>query len=199
MLTVLGVWELPFRSETGWLKRVAEGWQLAPIVSVASGLPLRVLDGSFQEFGQSSLGAVSEAVRTGSGGTDAGRHNVTPASGSCGSSGTLNIFANPQAVCSQFRPLQLSVDTTSRGGTLRGLKIWNLDLSLTKKVVLTERTRLTFSSEFFNIFNHVNFLDPGVSGYAGGGVSLQSPQTFGVITTQGNDPRQIQLGLRFDF
>ena len=72
-------------------------------------------------------------------------------------------------------------------------------LYLTKKVVLTERTRLTFSSEFFNIFNHVNFLDPGVSGYAGGGVSLQSPQTFGVITTQGNDPRQIQLGLRFDF
>jgi len=37
----------------------------------------------------------------------------------------------------------------------------------------------------------VNFLDPTVS--------LQSPQTFGVITTQANDPRQVQLGLRFDF
>jgi len=37
----------------------------------------------------------------------------------------------------------------------------------------------------------VVFLDPAVS--------LQSPQTFGVITTQGNDARQIQLGLRLDF
>ena len=199
VLTVLGVWELPFRSEKSWLKRIAEGWQIAPIVTVASGLPLRVLNGSFQEFGQSSLGAQSEAIRIGSGGTDAGRHNVTPASGQCGSSGTLNIFANPQAVCSEFRPIQLSVDQTSRGGTLRGLKLWNLDLSLTKKISVTERTSVTLSSEFFNIFNHVNFLDPGVSGYAGGAVSLQSPQTFGVITTQANDPRQIQLGLRIDF
>jgi len=162
---------------------------------VASALPLRVLDGSGQEFGQSSFGAVSEAVRIGSGGTNAGRHRVTPTSGAGSSaSGTgtgLNIFADPQAVFNQFRPTQLSVDTTSRGGTLRGLKSWNLDFAFAKKTVLTERTRLTFSAEFFNLFNHVNFLDPTVN--------LQNPQTFGVITTQGNDPRQIQLGLRLDF
>jgi hypothetical protein len=102
-------------------------------------------------------------------------------------------------VCSQFRVIQLSVDRTSRGGTLRGLRPWNVDLSLAKKIAITERTKLTFSSGFFNLFNHVNFLDPAVPGIAGGAVSLQSPQTFGVITTQGNDPRQIQLGLRFDF
>jgi hypothetical protein len=95
-------------------------------------------------------------------------------------------------VCSQFRPVQLSVDTTSRGGTLRGFGGWNLDLSIAKKIYLNaERTRLTFSAEFFNTFNHIVFLDPAVN--------LQSPQTFGVITTQGNDRRQIQLGLRLDF
>jgi len=158
-------------------------------------LPLRVLDGSGQEFGQSGFGAVSEAIRTGSGGTDAGRHNVAPTSGagsSASGSGTgLNIFGDSQAVFNQFRPTQLSVDTTSRGGTLRGLKLWNVDLSIAKKTAVTERTMLTLSAEFFNAFNHVNFLDPAVN--------LQSPQTFGVITTQGNDPRQIQLGMRFDF
>ena len=168
---------------------------MAPILTVASGLPLRVLDGSGQEFGQSSFGAVSEAVRIATGGTTAGRFNAAPTSG-CGSSASgsgsgLNIFADPQAVCNQFRPIQLSVDKSSRGGTLRGFKPWNLDMSLTKKIAITERTSLTFSSAFFNLFNHVNFLDPAVS--------LQSPQTFGVITTQGNDPRQIQLGLRLDF
>ena len=196
VFTVLGVWELPFRSEVGWLKRIAGGWQVSPILSVASGLPLRVLDGSSQEFGQSGFGAVSEAIRIQSGGTDAGVHGVAPTSGagsSAAGKGTgLNIFADPQAVLNEFRPVQVSADTTSRGGTLRGLKPWTLDLSFAKKILLpTERTRVTFSAEFFNIFNHVNFLDPATN--------LQSPQTFGVITTQGNDPRQIQLGLRFDF
>jgi hypothetical protein len=204
VLTVLGVWDVPFHSQVGWLKRVVGGWQLSPIVSVASGLPLRVLDGSGQEFGQSSFGLGSEAIRIGSGHTDAGVHQVAPATGAGSSASAkgsgLNIFADPQAVLNEFRPIQLSVDTTSRGGTLRGLKSWNLDLSLAKKIPLpVERTKLTFSAEFFNTFNHVNFLDPAVAGVAGGAVSLQSPQTFGVITTQGNDPRQIQLGLRFDF
>lgn len=64
----------------------------------------------------------------------------------------------------------------------------SMGLSFAKKIKLTERAGLIFSAEFFN---HVNFLDPAVN--------LQSPQTFGVITTQGNDPRQIQLGLRLDF
>jgi len=195
VLTVLGVWELPFHPKGGWLKRVAGGWQVAPILTVASALPLRVLDGSGQEFGQSSFGAVSEAIRTSSGGTNAARHNVAPTSGagsSASGSGTgLNIFGDPQAVFNQFRPTQLSVDTTSRGGTLRGLNLWNLDVSLAKKTAITERTTLTLSAEFFNFFNHVNFLDPAVN--------LQTPQTFGVITTQGNDPRQIQLGLRIEF
>ena len=121
---------------------------------------------------------------------------MAPATGTgssaSGKGSGLNIFANPDAVLKQFRPVQPSVDTTSRGGTLRGFGSWNLDLSIAKKIYLqAERTRLTFSAEFFNTFNHVVFLDPAVN--------LQSPQTFGVITTQGNDPRQIQLGLRFDF
>jgi len=196
VLTVLGVWNLPFRSQNAWVKRAVGGWQLSPIVSVASGLPLRVLNGSGQEFGQTSFAFGAEAIRTGSGDASAGVNRVAPTSG-CGrsASGTgsgLNIFADPQAVCSQFRPVQLSVDTTSRGGTLRGFGSWNLDLSIAKKVYLNaERTRLTFSAEFFNTFNHVVFLDPAVN--------LESPQTFGVITTQGNDARQIQLGLRVDF
>jgi hypothetical protein len=193
--TVLATWELPLRANTGWLNRILGGWDVSPIISVASALPLRVLDGSGQEFGQTSLGAVSEAVRIRSGNTESGIHRVAPNSG-CGSSASgtgsgLNIFANPQAVCSMFRPIQASVDKTSRGGTLRGLKPWDVALGIRKKTTVTERTSVTFGAEFFNLFNHVNFLDPAVS--------LQSPQTFGVITTQGNDPRVVQLGLRLDF
>ena len=196
VFTGLAIWDLPFRSENAYLKRVVGGWQLAPVISIASGLPLRVLDGSSQEFGQTSFGFASEAIRTGSGDISAGVHQVAPSTGAGSSAGGtggsgLNMFADPQAVVNQFRRVQLSRDTTSRGGTLRGLKSWNLDLNLAKKIVLTERTRLTFSSEFFNLFNHVIFADPAVN--------LQNPQTFGVISKQNNDARQIQLGLRLDF
>ena len=196
VLTVLGVWELPFHGQAAWMKRAMGGWQVAPIVSVATALPLRVLDGSGQEFGQSGFGASSEAIRIGSGGTGADVNHVAPTSGAgssaSGKGSGLNIFADPQNVINEFRAIQLTNDTTSRGGTLRGLPAWNLDLALAKKIPLpNERMSVSFSAQFFNIFNHVTFLDPAVS--------LQSPQTFGVITTQGNDPRQIQMGLRFDF
>ena len=196
VLTVLGVWELPFHGQAAWMKRAMGGWQVAPIVSVATALPLRVLDGSGQEFGQSGFGASSEAIRIGSGGTGADVNHVAPTSGAgssaSGKGSGLNIFADPQNVINEFRAIQLTNDTTSRGGTLRGLPAWNLDLALAKKIPLPkERMSVSFSAQFFNIFNHVTFLDPAVS--------LQSPQTFGVITTQGNDPRQIQMGLRFDF
>jgi Carboxypeptidase regulatory-like domain len=198
VFTLLGVWELPLRPQSSWLKEVVGGWQVSPIVSIASGLPLEVMNAgsSGQEFGQTGFGVASEAVRIGSGNASAGVNHVAPTTGAgstaSGKGSGLNVFADPQAVLNQFRPIQPSVDTTSRGGTLRGLKNWNVDLAFAKKFKLpSERASLGFSAEFFNLFNHVNFLDPVIS--------LQSPQTFGVITTQGNDPRQIQLGLRFDF
>ncbi len=196
VMTVLGSYELPFHASGAVLEHVIGGWRVSPIVTLASGLPLRVLDGSGQEFGTTSSGASSEAIRISSGDTSAGRNRVTPPSGSCGSSAGgsgsgLNIFSNPVAVCAMFRPVQPSVDKTSRGGTLRGFKPWDAALSVAKKTTVTEQTSFTFTAEFFNLFNHVNFADPAVS--------LQSPQTFGVITTQGNDPRAIQLGLRLDF
>src|SRR5206468_320904 len=81
VFTVLGVWQVPLHSQRGWVNRVVGGWQFAPIVSTNSGLPVRVLDGSGQEFGQTSLGEVSEAIRTSSGNTGAGRHNVTTTAG----------------------------------------------------------------------------------------------------------------------
>ncbi len=44
---------------------------------------------------------------------------------------------------------------------LRGLPVWQLDLSLRRQFNLTERANLQFRAEFFNLFNHPNFGDPG--------------------------------------
>src|SRR5205807_10574954 len=43
---------------------------------------------------------------------------------------------------------------------LRGLGLWNLDVRFGKSTKITEKIRAEFSFDFFNIFNHPNFLDP---------------------------------------
>jgi hypothetical protein len=68
----------------------------------------------------------------------------------------------------------------------------NLDLGLFKnnRFGTDGRYNLQFRSEFFNVANHVQF---GV-----GGMSLGN-STFGVVSSQANLPRQVQLALKFLF
>jgi hypothetical protein len=194
---LLFLYDIPFHSSSRFVNEVIGGWQIAPIFTAYSGLPLDVLDGSHQAFGQTTFGSYADAIRTGPvsfGGVNGGvtgsggiGTNGNPAKGGTG----LNIFPDPAAAYAGFRPVEASVDTTSRGGTLRGLGAWNLDMTLAKKFRITEQMNMTFSAQMFNMFNHVNFADPTVN--------LQSPQSFGVISQQANNPRAIELGLHLDF
>ena len=74
-----------------------------------------------------------------------------------------------------------------------------LDFSLFKDFKLTERFRLQFRSEFFNILNHPNFNAPGTgAGAIPGSLDFKSPN-FGLIGSTRdapNDPRQIQFALK---
>jgi hypothetical protein len=80
-----------------------------------------------------------------------------------------------------------------------------LDLSFFKNFQLTERFRLEFRSEFFNILNHPNFNYPGFGGNGVVGVSGASnfnDSTFGQIgsTRDGAfSSREIQLALKLYF
>jgi hypothetical protein len=201
VFNVLGLYQLPFGKSGNSLERhLFGGWSVAPIWSWYSGLPLKVSAGSSQEFGQSS-GASASAVPIApdtfgnsvhSGVTGDPVTNVAtsgnPAKGGTG----LNLFGNPVAVFQSFRPILLSQDTNGNiSGTLRGMARWNVDLSVAKKILYTERVSSTLTMQMFNIFNHVQFNDPSTS--------LQSPSSFGVISTQLNAPRVIELGIHFDF
>jgi hypothetical protein len=103
----------------------------------------------------------------------------------------FNLFANPQTVYADFRPIQVSQDTRSARGVPRGLPYWNFDLSLAKRTPMTERIAFLFSADFLNTFNHVVFNDPTLS--------MQDPESFGVLSSQANNPRAIQFGLRLEF
>ena len=76
---------------------------------------------------------------------------------------------------------------------------------LFKDFQLTERFKLQFRSEFFNILNHPNFNAPGFGGngvVAIGGANNYTSSNFGDIGSTRDapyDPRQIQFALKLYF
>jgi hypothetical protein len=70
----------------------------------------------------------------------------------------------------------------------QGLKLW--DLSLVKRVRLTDRVRAQFHAEFLNAFNTPVFNNPNTD---------PTNVDFGKVTVQNNLPRDIQLALKLLF
>ena len=84
-------------------------------------------------------------------------------------------------------------------GFLRTMRWINMDVVLAKDIPITEKKRLQFRAEAFNVFNHMILAAPGTSiapSYANGGISYG---TAGVITNIANTPRSLQLAMKFLF
>lgn len=203
-----GVWsyDLPFRSSNPVLKRIIGGWNVSGIFTARSGDPLRVTE-STQVWGCClALGFATPAIPTASPSTMGTTVNSNVAgSGNTGTTGNpatggsgLNIFADPAAVFSKFRPVNIASDTRSgRGLPLRGLPRWNLDASISKSTSITEQIKFRLSFDFFNLFNHLDFNNPALA--------LTGQTQFGVLTGQLTPTnrtagsRWIQIGARIDF
>jgi hypothetical protein len=86
--------------------------------------------------------------------------------------GPVNITGNPGAGTPYFDVLafrdpssalatgQFRYGTTGRNA-YRGPGYWNLDFSLFRRFSLTERFKMDFRTEAYNIFNHPQFANPG--------------------------------------
>lgn len=212
-------YELPFgkgrlKNSHAALNKLTGGWYAAGVFRRSSGVP-ELVSISGQAFGGGEIfatpagmlalaptntlgGGLHSGVAGGTVNTPLGPVDVgtagNPANGGTG----LNYFANPGAAFLNFRPALISSDTNDgRNSPVRGLGFWNLDMRFGKATKITEGTRMEFSFDFFNIFNHPNFLDPSFD--------VTNPTTFGVINTQLvpadriQGSRWIQFGLRFDF
>jgi hypothetical protein len=102
------------------------------------------------------------------------------------------MFTNPVAVYDTVRPAILGIDERDGGdGPISGLGYLNVDMSVKKNLVVWETGSLEFSSVFYNVMNHLDFANPSLS--------ILSPTSFGVTKTQGNSPREIQMGVRANF
>jgi hypothetical protein len=196
-----------FKGKKGILGHALNGWALAPLFQARTGFPVQVgintgTNANCQSFGEMNCASGSTyenavLIAPYTGGSSAHKNltlsgtiglNTNAARGGTG----INMFANPDEVYAQFRRLILGLDTRGGGaGRLYNLPQWNLDLSVAKEFKFTERVGMSFLAQFANVLNH---FQPGTPS-----LNIDTPQSFGHITSQANTPRQIEFGLRVHF
>lgn len=78
---------------------------------------------------------------------------------------------------------------------------WQIDLGMSKEIVFTERARMQFRSEFFNVFNHPQYgLPQATYGVQGFGQITQTVNTLTPVSPVGSGtPREMQFALRVEF
>jgi hypothetical protein len=165
-----------FLSGNSWMNEVVGNWQANVIVTAQTGLPFTpVLANSTTNNGSSSLPYKVPGVST---------HVPNP-----NISEWFNTSFNvPGAVWAT--PPQYTFGDPGLRNTLVGPHRTNVDFSLFKGFTITERFRLQFRGEMFNVLNHPQFDLPAATiGQAG----------VGTITNVVGNPRDIQLGLRLTF
>ncbi len=170
-------------------RQVFGGWQVSSIVSIQSGTPFTVFNNSADFSGFNQFNDRPDVVGTGplhhdnsnpDAAFDKTYFSSTPPTGRVGTSGR-NQYYGP------------------------GLQNWNF--AVAKVFPLgTERVRLRFRADFFNLFNHTNFANPvanqssgnfgKITATVGSAVATAVGTTAGVL---GGGPRVIQGALRVEF
>jgi Carboxypeptidase regulatory-like domain len=173
-----GVYELPVgrgRAFGSSMSRPVEmligGWQVNGILNVQSGSALGI-------SGRNTVNLFTEAFRVNSN----GRNPVLEGD----AHDRLNRWFDT-TVFSQPAPYTFG-NVSPLIANLRNHHINNVDLSLFKQFTITEKLRIQFRAEAFNAFNRVRFSSPNTD--VNGGAN------FGKVTSQSNDPKQMQFGLK---
>jgi len=195
------VYDLPFAKGNRWLG----GWNLSGIVSVQSGADFSINNTTVDSNKDTQFNDRANYIGPGTI-TDAINHNVSPATGYLNSGaanwGMLNGATTPNQTgiaCPASVNLGLWCEGRALGqmerNTLIGPGFFNTDLGFGKSFKITERAALKVEGNFFNIFNHPNFLPPDAN--LNDGNFGQSTSTFS--NQQSGGPRITQLAVRFDF
>jgi hypothetical protein len=175
-LVLSGNFDLPFgRGATG-IGKVLSGWVLNGIFTAQRGVPLFLTTAANQT---GSLGGGSRPNSTGTSANLEGRAQER-----------LNRWFDT----TQFTaPPAFTYGNVSRTlPNVRSHGINNLDFSIFKNTRFgpEERMNLQFRAESYNLLNRVQFDNPGTA---------FGTAQFGVVANQLNDPRLLQLALKFAF
>jgi hypothetical protein len=169
------VWAIPAPNFRGPASRLVKGWELTSITTWQSGFPFSVFSGMDNSFS----------------GVGNDRADFTGASLSQVRLGGLSHAQEIQKFfdTSRFAPNVVGTFGNSGKNILRGPRFFSTDLGLIKETNITEQVKVQFRAEFFNVFNNVNFGNPGTTFGTPG---------FGRITSA-SDPRILQLCVKLIF
>jgi hypothetical protein len=192
-LALSGIWELPFGRDRRWASsagRLADaligGWSVQGIGQYQSGRPVSFHDRNIYFNGD------LDALKTDySGSTDLPVFDIS------------GFYFHDAAVQTNGvdDPVKQRADQRIRlANNLRyfpsripglrgqGLQLW--DISIVKRIRLTDRVRAQFHAEFLNAFNKTVYANP---------ITDPTRADFGRVTSQNNLPRDIQLAMKLVF
>jgi len=181
-------------------RQVFGGWQISGITSIQTGTPFTVFNSSQDFSGFNQFNDRPDVVGTGP------LHQDNRNPDAAFDPAYFGCVTAPKLDCTKAVPPTGRLGTSGRNQYYGpGLQNWNF--AVAKVFPLgTERVRLRFRADFFNLFNHTNFANP---------VGSQSSGNFGKITATvgsatatavgttagvvGGGPRVIQGALRVEF
>jgi len=166
------VYEFPFFSrQQGIFGRMLGGWEVGAILSLYSGSPLGITQQTNNTFSQ--------------GGGQ--RPNWIGINARIDSATVDHWFDIPQFTNA---PSYAYGNVARTLGGLRSDGLQQLDATLTKNTIIHENLKLQFRAEFFNFTNTPQFAAPGTA---------LGANTFGVVSSQNNQPRVAQFALKLLF
>jgi hypothetical protein len=229
-VTVNAIYELPFGpgkrylADEGVLGKILGGWELSSVGTWHTGHPLTVTLGLGGTIDSGPFAGLAQTylLPDGNDQTNQRPDRVPGVSLYLPGGGKNGVpLINPAAFTAP--PTDVNGNFTRFGnagnGIARALDIWQVDLAITKETKIAERVSVQFGVQAFNVFNHVQFGDPGnlqlnygqqtdALGNPFGSDVILVPSDFGLITNTVNGlgtntgtglPRQLQFMLRFKF
>jgi len=162
-----------------WVSRLLGSWQVSGIETLQTGLPFTPQLG----YNPSNDGDSRNPVRP----------SWNPAFVGPIVTGGPSQYFNPNAF---EPPLDGTYGNVGRN-SLEGPGLVETDFSLAKNIPFSERFKLQFKVEFFNMFNHTNFNTPNTIVFTS--PSAGPSPTAGEITSTATTSRQIQFGLKLSW
>lgn len=196
-LQMYGVYDLPFGkgyryANEGWASHVLGGFQISGVVSVMSGLPIYVIQGSAPNLLAGGSGQVPNQLSP--------DIQILSGIGIASQVGAANAgpwFTNTVQGVNCTTNCAWAPETGARFGSGGRNNVWGpgffeADLSIFRTFSISEQVKLQFRAEALNATNHANFANPAAD---------VTGANFGFVTgTYGpNQSRQWRFGLRFSF
>jgi hypothetical protein len=181
-------WSVPTPSGARWVRAIAGGWGADGIITARSALPVDITDSYNVAFGRYAF-----------------RPNIVPGQ-------PIYLHGSQYPEGKAFNPAAFVINPNAQGdlgrNSLRGFDLAETDLSLRRTFSVTERLRLLFRADLFNLFNHPNFANPD-AGLADGTFGQSISMANGVLggssqfsqnsVFQTGGPRTVQFSLKLQF